>query len=141
MGLVAVRAHHVSGTLHRNVTVLGSSELELICDAMKHDMMNMQVGFSPHVHLVTAWNSTEANDLIRDRLFCERTGNYVPYSNEEHSPEITSLLSIKVRISPPLPDLCTVYPSPVSDGMCRYPRLCWLHFVSKHACVQSVILW
>lgn len=59
-----------------------------------------QVGFSPHVHFITAWNSTAVNDIIRDRLFCERTGSFVPYSTEEHSPEITSLLSIKVRRSP-----------------------------------------
>lgn len=137
---VALRAHCVSGALHRSVIVLRCSERKLICEAMKLDTTNTQVGFLPHVHLVTAWNSTEVDDLIRDRLFCERTGNYVSYSNEEHSPEITSLLSIKVSIFPlRRQTLNTVSPSTVSDGMCRYTRLCWLNFASRYIIVQFIV--
>lgn len=49
------------------------------------------------MHFITAWDTTEVADLIRDRLFCERTGAYVPYSHEEHPPDIGNNLALKVR--------------------------------------------
>ncbi|CAM9961614.1 unnamed protein product, partial [Hapterophycus canaliculatus] len=54
-----------------------------------------EVGFSPRIHLIAAWKVFEVEDLIRDRLFCRRTGEHVPYSFEEHSPDIKNDLSIK----------------------------------------------
>ncbi|CAM9558598.1 unnamed protein product [Ectocarpus fasciculatus] len=57
-----------------------------------------EAGFSPHVHLITAWDTSEVTDLIRDRLFCQRTGELVPYSYEEHPPSVRNNLAIKHRI-------------------------------------------
>ncbi|CAM9880486.1 unnamed protein product [Ectocarpus sp. 12 AP-2014] len=57
-----------------------------------------EAGFSPHVHLIAAWDTSEVADLIRDRLFCQRTGELVPYSHEEHPPSVRNNLAIKHRI-------------------------------------------
>ncbi|CAN0033648.1 unnamed protein product, partial [Ectocarpus sp. 8 AP-2014] len=54
-----------------------------------------EAGFSPHVHLIAAWDTSEVAGLIRDRLFCQRTGELVPYSSEEHPPSVRNNLAIK----------------------------------------------
>lgn len=57
-----------------------------------------QLGFSPRVHLIAAWKVFEVEELIRDRLFCHRLGDYVPYSLEEHPETVKNDLSIKVSL-------------------------------------------
>lgn len=49
------------------------------------------------MHVIAAWEISEVEVFVRDRLFCHRTGGYVPYSLEEHSPSIKNDLSIKVN--------------------------------------------
>lgn len=55
-----------------------------------------QLGFSPQVHLIAAWDPSEVAALVEDRLFCQRTGMRVPYSHEEHPPSVRNNLAIKV---------------------------------------------
>lgn len=55
-----------------------------------------QLGFSPQVHLIAAWDPSEVTGLVKDRLFCERIGEYVPYTFETHSPKVKNNLAIKV---------------------------------------------
>lgn len=55
-----------------------------------------QVGFSPHVHLILAWDFASIGDLVLDRLFCRRTGEYVSHSYEEYPPSVSHSLSAKV---------------------------------------------
>lgn len=49
------------------------------------------------MHLIAAWELSEVEGFLRDRLFCRRTGLHVPYSLEEHPPSIQNDLSIRVR--------------------------------------------
>ncbi|CAB1108096.1 unnamed protein product [Ectocarpus sp. CCAP 1310/34] len=57
-----------------------------------------EAGFSPNVHLIAAWELSEVEVFVRDRLFCRRTGGHVPYSLEVHPSSIGNDLSIKHRI-------------------------------------------
>ncbi|CAN0123102.1 unnamed protein product, partial [Ectocarpus sp. 13 AM-2016] len=57
-----------------------------------------EAGFSPNVHLIAAWELSEVEVFIRDRLFCRRTGGHVPFSLEVHPSSIGNDLSIKHRI-------------------------------------------
>lgn len=59
-------------------------------------LLCLQDGFSPQVHFIAAWDPSTITPLVADRLFCRRTGTYVPYSYEQHNPSIGNLLSIKV---------------------------------------------
>lgn len=49
------------------------------------------------MHLIAAWDLSEAEGFVRDRLFCRRTGAHVPYSLEAHPPSVGNDLSLKVR--------------------------------------------
>lgn len=55
-----------------------------------------QAGFSPHAHLISAWDPWPEYQLFLDRLFCKRIGGPVPLSLERHPPSIREVLSIKV---------------------------------------------
>ncbi|CAM9765718.1 unnamed protein product, partial [Ectocarpus fasciculatus] len=57
-----------------------------------------EAGFSPHVHLIAAWELSEVEVFVRDRLFCRRTGDHVPYSLEVHPASVGNNLCIKHRI-------------------------------------------
>ncbi|CAN0243234.1 unnamed protein product [Pylaiella littoralis] len=57
-----------------------------------------ELGFSPEIHLIAAWDPSEVSSLVRDRLFCTRTGEHVPYTYEEHPPSIRNNLAIQHRI-------------------------------------------
>ncbi|CAM9585971.1 unnamed protein product [Scytosiphon promiscuus] len=57
-----------------------------------------ELGFSPQVHLIAAWDPSEVSKLVQDRLFCRRTGEYVPYSFEQHPSSVRNNLAIKHRI-------------------------------------------
>lgn len=59
-------------------------------------LCNEQAGFSPHAHLISAWNARPELGLFTDRLFCQRTGETVPLTLEEHPPRIREVLAIKV---------------------------------------------
>ncbi len=62
-----------------------------------------QAGFSPRVHLIAAWKISEMETFLRDRMFCRRTGEYVPLSLEEHPPSIKYDLAIKVSPAKAIP--------------------------------------
>lgn len=55
-----------------------------------------QAGFSPHAHLISAWDAVPELGLLHDRLFCRRIGGLVPLTLEEHPPSIREVLAIKV---------------------------------------------
>eukprot|EP00904_Undaria_pinnatifida_P007118 jgi/Undpi1/3536/HiC_scaffold_16.g06908.m1 len=57
-----------------------------------------EAGFSPQVHLITAWDPSGIMSFVQDRLYCRRIGGHVPFSYEEHAQSIGNLLSIKHRI-------------------------------------------
>lgn len=57
-----------------------------------------QVGFSPEVHLLAAWDASVMIPLVQDRLFCKRTGRDVPFSFQEYPHSIGNKLSAKVRV-------------------------------------------
>ncbi|CAM9675697.1 unnamed protein product [Discosporangium mesarthrocarpum] len=57
-----------------------------------------ELGFSPHVHLITAWPVEKILGLVKDRLFCRCTGGHVPFTFETYSPKIRNVLSIKHRV-------------------------------------------
>ena len=57
-----------------------------------------QVGFSPEVHLLAAWDASVVIPLVQDRLFCKRTGRDVPFSFQEYPHSIGNKLSAKVRV-------------------------------------------
>lgn len=60
-----------------------------------------QLGFSPQVHLIAAWDPSKVIALVEERLFCQRTGTHVPFSYEEHPPSVRNNLAIKVSQSTP----------------------------------------
>eukprot|EP00752_Nemacystus_decipiens_P001812 g1750.t1 len=57
-----------------------------------------EAGFSPQVHLISAWDAQQELGLLHDRLFCRRIGGLVPLSLEQHPPSIREVLSIKHRV-------------------------------------------
>eukprot|EP00903_Cladosiphon_okamuranus_P008313 g7997.t1 len=57
-----------------------------------------ELGFSPQVHLIAAWDPSEVSALVEERLFCQRTDKHVPFSYEEHPPSVRNNLAIKHRI-------------------------------------------
>eukprot|EP00752_Nemacystus_decipiens_P009859 g8796.t1 len=57
-----------------------------------------EVGFSPEVHLLAAWDPSVMLPLVQDRLFCERTGQNVPFSFQEYPHSVGNRLSAKHRI-------------------------------------------
>ncbi|CAN0383966.1 unnamed protein product [Ectocarpus sp. 12 AP-2014] len=57
-----------------------------------------EAGFSPHVHLISAWEAQPELELFTDRLLCRRIGGPVTLTLEEHPPSIKEALSIKHRI-------------------------------------------
>ncbi|CBJ28048.1 hypothetical protein Esi_0089_0116 [Ectocarpus siliculosus] len=57
-----------------------------------------EAGFSPHVHLISAWEAQPEVELFTDRLLCRRIGGPVTLTLEEHPPSIKEALSIKHRI-------------------------------------------
>eukprot|EP00903_Cladosiphon_okamuranus_P021243 g19515.t2 len=75
-----------------------SDKLDFILMMMDEMREACEVGFSPHVHVIAAWNLSEVEVFVRDRLYCRRTGAPVPYSLEEHPPSIENDLSIKHRV-------------------------------------------
>eukprot|EP00752_Nemacystus_decipiens_P002171 g2067.t1 len=76
----------------------GHDKLDFILMMMDEMREACEVGFSPHVHLIAAWDLSEAEALVRDRLFCRRAGASVPFSLEEHPPSIGNDLSLKHRV-------------------------------------------
>eukprot|EP00752_Nemacystus_decipiens_P002193 g2087.t1 len=56
-----------------------------------------EVGFSPEVHLLAAWDPSVMIPFAQDRLFCERTGQNVPFSFQEYPHSVGNMLSVKVE--------------------------------------------
>ncbi len=52
------------------------------------------------MHLIAAWNISEVEGYLQDRMFCRRTGRYVPLSMKEYPPSVKLNLAFKVKNCP-----------------------------------------
>ncbi|CAN0394916.1 unnamed protein product [Pylaiella littoralis] len=75
-----------------------NDKLDYILMMMDEMREACEVGFSPEVHLIAAWDPSDVVHLIRDRLFCVRTGSHVPFSFKDYPHDVGDNLSIKHRI-------------------------------------------